>query len=447
MRHGKVWTVVILVGSVAAAGGYPLLRGQQSRAQERPVSTGTPLAVPLPPAGAQLPEFRRPGAEAPRTPRDLSQLPALQRQMMLAGHRAADWLLRSNRQDGRFQYGWVPELRKPLEGDHYLRQVGAAYALARAARYLRDERYAAVARQAILTLLLETETDATDPHLRHTVVPPLIINRIGSAGLLVLAINELPDPGNDLLEQSEQLCAYLRTQQQPDGSLGEPPAPSPEAAGPGVVDPDGVNVYPGVALYGLMRSQSAHPAPWKLEVVRKALGYYRPRWQNHRAITPVPWQTAAFTEAFLATKEPAFKEYVFEMSDWVSGLQYDTIDARHPLWAGGFMDAADGKPLEVVPTVGTAVSAMGLANAYRAARLAGDEPRAQKYRDGVERALQFLCTLQYNEGNTQHFADWYRPMLVGGFYASHQDGTLRLDYTQHAVAALVEYLHHVAEVP
>ena len=61
--------------------------------------------------------------------------------------------------------------------------------------------------------------------------------------------------------------------------------------------------------------------------------------------------------------------------------------------------------------------------------------------------MQFLATLQYTDANTRHFADWYRPTLIGGFYASHQDGNLRIDYTQHAVCALVQYLTYVAESP
>jgi hypothetical protein len=37
--------------------------------------------------------------------------------------------------------------------------------------------------------------------------------------------------------------------------------------------------------------------------------------------------------------------------------------------------------------------------------------------------------------------------VLGAFYASHQDGTARLDYTQHALCALVQYLAEVAELP
>jgi hypothetical protein len=81
------------------------------------------------------------------------------------------------------------------------------------------------------------------------------------------------------------------------------------------------------------------------------------------------------------------------------------------------------------------------------ARQAGDIQRHPRYRQALERGLQFLQTLQYTEANCQHFAEWYRPEVVGGFYASHQDGTLRIDYTQHAVCALVGYLEQVADRP
>ena len=79
------------------------------------------------------------------------------------------------------------------------------------------------------------------------------------------------------------------------------------------------------------------------------------------------------------------------------------------------------------------------------AAASGDLPRYRRYREALERCLQFLTTLQYTDANAQHFAEWYRPMLVGGFHASGQDGTLRIDYTQHAVCALVQYLSYVCK--
>jgi hypothetical protein len=412
--------VLSVVGIVALAGG---------QGQDRPAVL--PPAVP--------PSAPKP-AEKPA--RDMSRLTPLQRQMDLSMQRGADWLYRHNRSDGRFVYGYEPALQVVLEGDHYPRQVGAAIALARAARYSGNERHLARARQAVLTLLLDTAPDADDPRLRHTTLPGMSANRLGTAGLLVLAINELSAPGDDLLEQSEQLCASIARQQQPDGSLNYADNPNQKTS---AEDPDGVNHYPGPALHGLMRSQQHRPAAWNTEVVRKALAFYRPWWKGHPSMALVPWQVSAYTEAYLRTREQVFADGIFEMSDWICDLQYVQLDSRHPLWVGGFMSYENGKPNQTEPQISCAHYAEGLAEACRAARQAGDLQRYQRYGSAVKGCLQFLTTLQYTDANTTHFADWYRPRLLGGFHASHQDGTLRLDYTQQAVSVMVQYLAYGVE--
>jgi hypothetical protein len=363
--------------------------------------------------------------------------------MAISAVRGADWLYRANRTDGRFFYGYLPALKSVLEGDNYLRQVGAAMALARAARYSGSERHVAIARQAILTLLLDTAPDPQNPRLRHTTLPSVAVNRLAAAGLLVLAINELPEPADDLLEQSEQLCAYIARQQLADGSLSI--ADDQGAAGVPADDPDSINYYPGEALYGLMRSQQHRPAAWKTDVVRKARGYYHAWWKAHQNLALVPWHTAAYTEAYLLTKEQPFADCVNEMNDWLCGLQYERLDAQHPLWMGGFMGWTDGKTVMSEPQVNSASYAESLAEACRVARQVGDLPRYQRYRETLERCLQFLTTLQYTEANTQHFSDWYRPILLGGFHAGPQDGNLRIDYTQHAICAMIQYLTYVAQ--
>jgi hypothetical protein len=417
MRTSK-WLACVLL--VAAGAAISLTYGQQT--PPAPENSSISLTA----------TSRRP---ADRPAPDLSKLSPLQRQMYLAADRGANWLRRANRSDGHFDPGWVPALKTPLEGDHYLRQVGAAFALARAARILGSERYAAIARQSILTFLLDTAPDSGTPSARHTTLPSAVVNRLAAAGLLVLAINELPGPGDDLLEQSEQLCAYIRLQQKSDGSLDYS-----DADGQTEVDPQGILSFPGVALYALARSQFHRPADWKREVVAKALPYYRNWWTNHKSPAFIPWQSAAYAELYRQTQNRAALEFVFDMNDWLCGLHYARLDPRHPLWVGGFMEWTDGKPVLAPPRVNSAEFAEALAEANHAAQKAGDHDREQRYRGALESCLQFLTTLQYTQANTQHFAEWYKPVVLGGFYASHQDGNLRLDYTQHAVSALVQYL-------
>lgn len=409
--------LTLFAGSLAT---WQLLQGQEVPA--------TPAPVPPPPAVAA----------GPKPVRDLSRLTPLGQQMLRTAQRGGDWLFRANRPDGRFEYGFLPALQQKMDGDNYLRQAGAAVALAREARFTGDARHAAVARQAILTLLLETNTDEKK-QVRYTGLPSMAVNRLASAGLLVLAINELPEPTPELLEQSEQLCNYVRTQQQVDGSLSY--TDNPQAT----PDPDGINSYPGAALYGLMRSQQYRPAAWKTDVARKALAYYRPWWQKNKSMAFVPCQSAAYAEAYLLTGEAGFADCVNEMNDWLCGLQYTQMDPRQPLWFGGFMGWTSNRATPDEPQIGSAAYAESLIEACRVARKAGDVARHQRYREALERCLQFVVTLQFTDANTQHFVAWYRPRLVGGFHASHQDGNLRIDYTQHAVCALVQYLSYVAD--
>ncbi|HYT91966.1 MAG TPA: hypothetical protein VEL76_24845 [Gemmataceae bacterium] len=381
--------------------------------------------------------------QAPKPQRDPGRLPPLQRQMFFGARRGADWLQRCNRPDGRFGYVSTPALRVRTENDHYLRQVGAALTLARSARYFGDERAAALATQAVLTLLVATAPDdAKNPQYRHTSVPSTAVNRLAAAGLLVRAVHELPTPANDLLDQADQLCNYLRRQQRADGSLT-----SGDVAGgsPSSDDSEISDFLAAEALHGLIFSHQRRPAPWKIDVLRKAIAYYHPRWRARKTLAVVPGLTAAWTEAYLLTREQTFADAIFEMNDWLCTLQYQRPDPQRPLWLGGFMGWADGKSVPQPPESGSACYAESLAAACRVTRHLGDALRHGRYREALERCLQFLTTLQFTEANTQHFAEWYRAEVVGGFYVSQQDGNLRLDSTCHAVCALLDYLTHVAE--
>jgi hypothetical protein len=428
----RVRLVPLLV--LVLAGGLTLswLHGQTP---PEPPPTTTPKPSDPPAAAPAAPE---PAAPARTPQRDTSKYTPLQQQMYLSAQRAADWLYRMNGVKGRFLYGFEPTLKLPLEGDSYARQIGAALALAQAARFTGEERFAVRATQAILALLDETILSPEDSQVRHTALASNVINRLGSAGLLVAAIHALPAPQADLLEKSEQLCNYIHRQVREDGTLrcDDVDKKEPDTT-------EAISTYPPQALLGLVRSQQLRPAAWKLEVVRKAMAAYRPWWRENKNLIFVPTATVVCVEAYLVTKDGPLAEFVGEMNDWLCGLQYDQIEARRALWFGGFMGYADGHKVDSAPDVSSAVLAGSLAAASRLARSAGDVERHQRYTDTLERALQFVTTLQYTDANTQHFADWYRPRLVGAFHPSPTDGNLRLDYTEQPLLAMLGYLEDV----
>ena len=123
---------------------------------------------------------------------------------------SADWLFRVNRPDGRFIYGYLPALNRRWKAITICARSGrrSPWPGRRGSRARKNTPCAPT--QAVLTLLGDTAARLPRRPGPPPALPHAAVNRLAAAGLLVLAINELPDPQDDLLEQSEQLCNYIR---------------------------------------------------------------------------------------------------------------------------------------------------------------------------------------------------------------------------------------------
>jgi hypothetical protein len=391
--------------------------------------------APSPRSDAVHPAVYAEAAPAKPVRHDLSQMLAQNRVLFLSARSGAEWLMRmDNSVNGRFLPGWLPAVNAPVEPENYLHQAGATYAMAKAARYFGDERYLMKARQAILSLLADTRADPSDPNCRYTSLPTIAVNRLASAGLLLLAIHELQSPAKELLDQGEELAQYIRKQQLTDGSLR-----LSENGGETIADLEAVQTYPGMALYGLMLSQRNRPAEWKREVVARALPYYRQQWKANRNLPSAAWLTLACAECYVRAPERTLAEFVFEMSDWVCSRQYEA-DSRNVKCVGGFRGPTESKTALPAPRIDAAVNLEALAQACLVTRHIPDAARYGKYQECLESGAVFLTTLQFSESNTLHFTPAYRTALIGGFHPTHDDGNLRLDYSLHAICSLIECL-------
>jgi hypothetical protein len=379
-----------------------------------------------------------PADAAPVKPRDPNKLPENAQLVYYSALRAAEWLKLANKPDGRFVYGFQPSLRVQLDGDNFASQAGATFALARAARYFRDARGNALATQACLSLLLETMLDPKDATIRHTAAAPHIVNRPRAHGLLISAIHELASPPKDLLDDAEHLCNYFKDRQKPDGAFAD------NAAKDAFDEIDGENA--GWALQGIIRSHKHRPASWKLDALAKARAHYFTRWQANKSLRIACSHTPAYAEAFALTKDKAYADAVFAMNDWLLGLQYrEEFDSQRKQWIGGFPAVKAGKMELTAPDIQSALAAESLADACRVARLAGDLPRLQRYERALLPCLHFVMSLQYTGKRVEHFVEAFRPSILGAFHSSAQDGNLRIDYTQHPLCAMVQYLDCVVE--
>ena len=235
-----------------------------------------PPAVVIPPADPGAPPTLRPspappGEKLPIAPTEapLARFEPLiaQPHQTQAAVRAvllgASWMTRMNQAQGRFAYGYNPALRQPIVGDHDLRQARAALALAQCAKFTGDEKQAAMANQAALALLTATKIDPGDANCRIPLPLSPSCNRVGFAALLALTIFELPAPDSKLIAEAERLCAFLRKQCKPDGSVNYTEGANVD---PVKLDPAGMNEFPGEVLHAIIAGNRIQPATWKLDV-------------------------------------------------------------------------------------------------------------------------------------------------------------------------------------
>lgn len=454
MRRSLLLLALLLV-PVAAVG----------LAQQPPIPPPPPRTLPpsvvggQPPAGPVTPAAHH-ATEAPLAKLEpLAAFPAPTQFAVRSVLLGSAWLTRRSEPHGRFTYGYLPALRQPMKGDHDLRQALAALALAEAARFAGDDRQAAVASQAVLTLLAATRIDPADPNGR--VPHPLGCNEVGFAAVLALAIYELPGADERLIAEAERLCHFLRRQCRPDGSVDDGQgvrnatasvqranyADGGDGAKPTLLAANGEWENPGFALHALAVSSRVRPDPWKLKAVAKGLEHYRAKFKADMQPMFAATLTPAFAELALQTKSAAAAAVVFEMCDHLADLHLQTGDPRFPAWTGGFMAWADGKRhTQPGPVYEGAAYVRGLCDAYRLARLTADQAREARYKQVIVDEVQFLTGFQYLEANTRHFENAFRAnVLIGGFYLSPTDGNLRIDATAWGVCGMVRFLTCGAE--
>src|SRR5262245_37280244 len=163
MRNGMAWLVCVLVFAVGGLATWSLTRGEgpaDAPAVPPPPDPTSATSTPAAPAAGGDPAPLVPAkADTPAPSGDFPFRPQIENSM----RRGAEWLFRMNTVKGRFLPGWLPSIGRDMEGHDYLRSAGAALALARAGRTIRDrdamaERYAGRATQAVLALLDDTDT-------------------------------------------------------------------------------------------------------------------------------------------------------------------------------------------------------------------------------------------------------------------------------------------------
>ncbi len=193
----------------------------------------------------------------------------------------------------------------------------------------------------------------------------------------------------------------------------------------------GVDYYPGEAMLALMKVYQATGEEKYLKSVEKGFEYYRDYWRDNKNTSFIPWHTQANYLLFQETGKTEVADFVFEMIDWILDHHFIT-KSRYPDQIGGFPKKD--------PRLNTSTQTEGINDAYLLARLIGDKKHEKKYLEAIQLSVPFILNTQFTEESAFYVVNSKR--TVGGFKFSLTANDQRIDYTQHALMALIKTIEN-----
>lgn len=354
---------------------------------------------------------------------------------------AAGYLVRQCQPNGQFVY------RRHLNPDvvprpayNILRHAGTMYALAqhqarspdaaqldalrRAARFFREQCLAPVeGHPEVLAAWSRAElTRRTGPATA----------KLGGAGLGLVGLISVEQvaPGTTPLEELRGLARFILAMQNADGRFHS--KFTPEAGG---LDKEFVSLYyPGEAALGLVMLYEVDPDTRWLQSAANAVGYLARLRQGETQVPADHWvllATARLLPLHDRVLSPPPREALIAHGRQVceSILAEQVTNAPLAELIGGF--ALDGR------TTPTATRLEGLLAALTFLPESDAELR-RRIETAVRRGMTFLLRAQVRNG--PHAGAIPRAVQIAGVQNEIRSGEVRIDYVQHAMSAMMQYL-------
>ena len=338
---------------------------------------------------------------------------------------AADDLARYLRhrqgKDGFFGYEFLPgrDMYWP-KNNNWIRQAGTAWVSSVYAAHSGEAEALAAADAALAAFTKLVKPLPGTPRAGYIATPDGQ-HALGTTALVALAALDHPQRAR-YTALSGQLLEAIAAMHRPDGSFQTVFPPSVATASQ--------DYYPGEALLAVARRYAQdRDARWRV-ICDRSLPFYRDYFRANRPPAFIPWHAQAWGQMARVTRLREYADFVFEMSDWLADTQMDAAAAPAPIMVGG-LDVYGRR----WAGISTGVYVEGLADAVRTAEAFGETARAARYREVVRKADRFILQLRFRE--EECFFVHSPTEVVNGVRNSPADPTLRIDHTQHALAALL----------
>ena len=329
---------------------------------------------------------------------------------------AGQWMLNNQNDNGSMKYKYLPDTDEYPEQNNMIRQLMGAISLAEMYGFTLDSRY----KEAFEKNL---GYNFNNYYYEEGEIGYILYSRMAKLGSAAFALSSLLYfDGDEYTLQREKLENFVFfMHNETNGKFNTFYLPVGEGRNQ--------NFYPGEVMLALMIAYEQTKDEEYLSVVEKSFDYYTGFFRQNKNPAFVPWHTMADYRLYKATGNEKYAEFVFEMNDFLIGIQNKNCGTE-PYILGRFFDPAReeyGPP----HASSTAVYIEGLAYAYRLAEELGDE-RAEKYKEAVLLGARSLMQLQFKEGDEK---------VLGGIRKTVSDNELRIDNTQHSIMAFIQILN------
>jgi uncharacterized protein YyaL (SSP411 family) len=348
-----------------------------------------------------------------------------------AARAGGNYLINHLYADGSFVYEYDPLTRTESNAYNMLRHAGTAYSLFELYGATGSERYAEAGEHALTYLDAQLVPCPTVAAALCVLENNEI--KLGGNGLAVLAMaTEIHTTQNATrLSTAQALAEYIVGTQSASGEFR-----AHKTDGDGVVSDFISGYYPGEAIFALARLyaidgnerwiDSAHRGAEWLITVRDAGKDIDELEHDH-------WLLYGLRELYAHTPNELYLEHARTLTDAIADAQHPSTSSgqvqENPDWAGGFYNPPRSTP--------TATRSEGLSAAYDIFVMAGDTEYAQRAYETMERAVAFQLQTQFSRRDLSRLDT--DPRAAGGFHESLTEYTIRIDYVQHNISALLAF--------
>ncbi len=199
---------------------------------------------------------------------------------------------------------------------------------------------------------------------------------------------------------------------------------------------DQQNFYPGEALLAWALAFRKNQDSTLHQRFMRSFEFYRKWHVENRNPAFIPWHTQAYFEMWRRTGSSELCDFIFEMNDWLLQIQ-QWNDAPFADCMGRFY--APSRPFGPPHASSTGVYLEGLADAFLAAKEAGDTARQTTYLRTIKRGLRSILQLTFSD-DAEMFYISRKKQVRGGVRTTTYNNSIRIDNVQHNLMAVDKIL-------